>query len=157
MARVYRVNGYVVDKHDIISRDDIERVLNAKAKEDSPIVGHINIDESAKFDWDDSLKVAKRDCDPIDLADCVDGNNVWNCIEHEGYPVVVGKYYRHFKGMIVKVLAIARDTEDGHLSVVYECHTGVWSRPYTMFISKVDRTKYPDADQEYRFEPVIKE
>ena len=28
---------------------------------------------------------------------------------------------------------------------------GLWVRPLAMFLSKVDREKYPDAEQEYRF------
>ena len=31
----------------------------------------------------------------------------------------------------------------------------VWIRPYDMFISKVDREKYPEAKQEYRLESII--
>lgn len=55
---------------------------------------------------------------------------------------------------IVEVIAISQDTEaPGHYQVVYKCDDGsVWSRPYGMFVSKVDKEKYPDAKQEYRFE-----
>ncbi len=68
--------------------------------------------------------------------------------------VVVGQKYKHFKGMIVKVIAIAKDSEDLSLKVVYKHIDGddVWVRPLSEFISKVDKVKYPDVEQEYRFE-----
>ena len=34
---------------------------------------------------------------------------------------------------------------------LYDDHK-IWVRPYDMFISKVDKDKYPDVLQEYRFE-----
>lgn len=67
--------------------------------------------------------------------------------------VEVGKAYRHFKGFIVRVLAVAKHTETNEMMVVYSCKDGVYyARPLDMFLSKVDREKYPEAKQEYRFE-----
>ncbi len=66
--------------------------------------------------------------------------------------VVVGKSYRHFKGTIYKVIAIAKNTETLEDMVIYKHDNDVWARPYNMFISKVDKDKYPDIKQEYRFE-----
>lgn len=70
--------------------------------------------------------------------------------------VVVGSKYRHFKGHIITVLHIAKDSEDLSLKVVYRHEdTGeIWVRDYDMFISKVDKEKYPNVLQEYRFEKV---
>jgi NTP pyrophosphatase (non-canonical NTP hydrolase) len=71
--------------------------------------------------------------------------------------VEVGAIYRHFKGHTVKVLAIAKDTEDVSRSAVIYKHLGdgvVWYRPYDMFISEVDHEKYPEVTQKYRFERV---
>ena len=65
-----------------------------------------------------------------------------------------GQVYKHFKGHIIKVLEIAKHTETEVLMVIYE-HQGTnvfWARPYDMFISKVDKEKYPDVEQEYRFQ-----
>ena len=71
--------------------------------------------------------------------------------------VTIGKTYKHFKGKEYKVLLIARDSETGEDIVIYEALYGkhiIWARPYDMFISKVDHEKYPDCEQEYRFELV---
>lgn len=70
--------------------------------------------------------------------------------------VIVGKKYRHFKGMIVKVICIAKDSEDLKELVIYE-HIDtkeIWAREKEMFLSKVDKEKYPDIKQINRFEPI---
>lgn len=68
--------------------------------------------------------------------------------------VIKGAFYKHFKGDIMKVIEIAKHTETEEMMVVYEHNGTVWARPYDMFISKVDKDKYPEVEQEYRFELV---
>lgn len=68
--------------------------------------------------------------------------------------VKVGQIYKHFKGHIVKVICIAKNTETLEEMVIYE-HLEtkeIWARPKAMFEEKVDRLKYPDVKQIYRFE-----
>ncbi len=71
--------------------------------------------------------------------------------------VKINTYYKHFKGDIVKVLYIAKDSETLDKKVVYEHNNEIWVRDYEMFLSKVDHVKYPDVKQEYRFEEVSHE
>ena len=54
------------------------------------------------------------------------------------------------------MLAIAEHTETSELFVVYQAlyNSRVYVRPYDMFVSEVDKEKYPRAKQEYRFELV---
>lgn len=70
--------------------------------------------------------------------------------------VKINSLYKHFKGHIYKVIAIAKDCEDESLKVVYQNieTKEIWLRDYDEFISLVDKKKYPEAKQKYRFEEV---
>ena len=63
--------------------------------------------------------------------------------------------YKHFKGDYYIVLDTATHSETKEKYVVYRGLYGnneLYIRPYDMFISKVDKEKYPNVKQEYRFE-----
>ena len=69
--------------------------------------------------------------------------------------VKVKGIYRHFKGDYYLVEDIAIDSETSKKLVVYRAlygDVGLYVRPYDMFLEKVDKIKYPDIKQEYRFE-----
>lgn len=63
--------------------------------------------------------------------------------------------YKHFKGNYYLVEDVAINTEDDSLYVVYRAlydDFKLYIRPLEMFLSPVDKQKYPDVKQEYRFE-----
>lgn len=89
-----------------------------------------------------------------------------------GRKLEAGDIVQHFKREMVKgkehsmeylyiIEAMAAHTETGEKLVVYRAlykndekgvHFNVFARPYDMFMAEVDREKYPDIKQKYRFE-----
>ncbi len=75
-----------------------------------------------------------------------------------------GDIVRHFKrefasqdskDYLYRILEFAKHSETGESYVVYEALYGerdVYIRPYDMFMSEVDREKYPQVKQRWRFE-----
>lgn len=73
---------------------------------------------------------------------------------------MIGRRYRHFKGSIYIIDGIAVHSETAEPLVIYhEEHerNRMWARPLSMFLSPVDKKKYPDATQEMRFEKIYGE
>ena len=65
--------------------------------------------------------------------------------------------YRHFKGTVYEVIGVATHSETQEQLVIYRPvsdRNKLWARPLEMFTANVDKNKYPNVKQEYRFEPI---
>ena len=65
------------------------------------------------------------------------------------------RVYRHFKGDHYLVEDLAKHSETGEEYVIYRKLYGdgsLWIRPLAMFLEEVDREKYPNCPQQYRFQ-----
>ena len=67
--------------------------------------------------------------------------------------VMTGKYYRHFKGNLYRVLHMAKHSETLGEMVVYQAmygERGIWVKPKAMFEEEIER----DGKTIKRFAPV---
>ena len=74
--------------------------------------------------------------------------------------VKINGIYRHFKGQFYEVISTAKRTDEGNedrYMVVYKALYGqeeTYVRDLLDFMSEVDRIKYPNAKQKFRFERI---
>lgn len=69
--------------------------------------------------------------------------------------LIIGGIYKHFKGHVYKVIALGRDADNLSEKVIYQNvndENDIWVRDKEEFLSKVDREKYPEVTQEFRFQ-----
>lgn len=69
-----------------------------------------------------------------------------------------GDLFYHFKGGLYTVIEVATQTETGEKLVVYRSveNGTVWARPMSMFLSEIDKKRYPTyyIELKYRFSKV---
>lgn len=75
----------------------------------------------------------------------------------DGRVLKSGQRYKHFKkgNVYIVVIPCVYDTDEMREYVIYrggDNKRRMWARPIQEFMSEVDRTKYPNATQQYRFE-----
>lgn len=66
-----------------------------------------------------------------------------------------GKVVKHFKGKLYLVVDIVKHSETMEELILYKAlygEFGLFVRPKDMFLSEVDREKYPEVKQKYRFQ-----
>lgn len=69
--------------------------------------------------------------------------------------LIKNRVYKHFKGDYYLVIDVVTHSETKEEMVLYQQLYGdgrKYVRPKDMFLSRVDKNKYPDVKQEYRFE-----
>lgn len=151
MARIFRFSGYFVDNDKYPYEDwELESALldEITTMVESYAVHQLHIEQSEDFVIDGELE---ENCDLALLTRHFRADNI--STEFDRAIPQKGEKYRHFKlGKIVTIIGISRHTETEEMSVVYEYEGHIWNRPLEMFMSEVDKEKYPDAKQRYRFE-----
>ena len=148
MAKIFRFSGYLVSNDSYSLQSQIDGIKNFAGIDE--IWQQLHIDESENFTLDGENE---PNCDLALLTRHFKKDN--SNMQFDRPIPQKGEKYRHFKlGKVVTIIGISRHTETEEISVVYEYEGHIWNRPLEMFMSEVDKKKYPDAKQRYRFEVV---
>lgn len=151
MARIFRFSGYYVDVDRVpYSEKNFALGLKETIGDDSDNGEfqqlYVERSEDFKLDGEDV-----PNCDLALLTRHFKADNI--STEFDRPLPQKGEKYKHFKlGKIVTIIGISRHTETEEISVVYEYEGHIWNRPLEMFMSEVDKEKYPNTEQKYRFE-----
>lgn len=144
MSKIIRFSGYFVSIEGKLNANIIKKIID---KSIGCVMQQFHMEESESFELDG------EDEENCDLALLTRHFKKDTPTEFDRPLPKAGEEYRHFKiGKIVTVIGIGRHTETEEVSVVYEHEGTIWNRPLDMFMSEVDREKYPNAEQKYRFE-----
>lgn len=128
--------------------------------------------DPAYDEWITMEEFDRRYPDPADetAPDEEEKENEINCENDYGSGLYkddrdIGKIVKHFKRnekndcgsmrYMYKIIGFAQHTETNERLVIYQAmydDQKMFARPFDVFYSKVDKTKYPDIKQEYRFE-----
>ena len=153
MAKIFRFSGYCVEMEDIENAEEFrDRVIEIMAYSND-IFQQLHVEESESFELDGE---DKENCDLALLTRHFKKDN--SNMQFDRPLPTKGEKYKHFKvGKIVTVIGLSRHTETEEITVVYEYEGTIWNRPLEMFMSEVDKEKYPNVSQKYRFEKVESE
>lgn len=135
--RIFKINSYAIDESALPGSCLVLRQLH---------IEKVDVDNKTLADFPPGVDLAE-------LEKCFD-HRTERVTEYDRPLPREGEVWRHFKGNEVKIVGIAQHTEWNTLDVVYTYADKLFSRPLDMFMSEVDREKYPDAKQKYRFERV---
>ena len=143
--KLFKISGYLLEAN-AQTVENLEWTINRQFD-----TRQLHIEESEQFDADYRL-----DDENCDLAFLEEHFNHSTKNEFDRHLPKPREIWRHFKeGNLVRIVDIAEGTEYHEKSVIYKTKDGkIWSRPLDMFMSIVDREKYPDAKQKYRFKRV---
>ena len=149
MAKIFRFSGYLVSNDSYSLQSQIDGIKDF-AEEDE-LWQQLHIEESENFILSGENE---PNCDLALLTRHFKKDN--SNMKFDRPLPKKGEKYKHFKlGKIVTVIGLSMHTETEEITVVYEYGGTIWNRPLEMFMSEVDKEKYPNASQKYRFEKVV--
>ena len=150
MGSITRFSGYAVNTGEFTSNELLEKIKGYSSQNGLELC-QVKSEESESFYVDGELD---KNCDMGLLASHF--NPVEDYYKFDRPLPSKGDKYTHFKtGKVVEVICISRSTETNEVSVVYKHDGVVYNRPIEMFMSEVDRSKYPNAKQRYRLELLV--